>query len=69
MSLLISNFFWGDISPLADQKMGLLLVIARIFFPKMAQTRYTLEDSFFEIARSRSQIVFGMVPIFFYFPL
>jgi hypothetical protein len=68
MPPLISDFFWGDISPLADQKMGLPL-IPRIFFGKMAQTRYTLEDSFFEISRFRRQIVFGMVPIFFYFPL
>jgi hypothetical protein len=39
MSLLISNFFWGDISPLADQKMGLRLIPRNLFLEKMAQTR------------------------------
>jgi hypothetical protein len=68
MSLLISNFFWGDISPLADRKMGLRL-LPRIFFGKNGPNLLYCGGLFSEIARFRRQIVFGMVPIFFYFPL
>jgi hypothetical protein len=49
MSLLISNFFWGDISPLADQKMGLLL-IPRIFFGKNGPNSLYFGGLFSEIA-------------------
>jgi hypothetical protein len=68
MSLLISNFFWGDISLLADQKMGLQL-IPRIFFGKNGPNSLYFGGLFSEIARFRCHIVFGMVPFFFYFLL
>jgi hypothetical protein len=47
MSLLISNFFWGDISPLADEKIKWgCYSFQGYFLEKMAQTCYTVEDSF-----------------------